>query len=444
MTLVEPTLLSLARAAAIALATMVALVLAGPGLGQDRGVARTVFWLTLMALLAPAFPGMGLLLQKQGADIPYFLFYELRVWLRYGPLALIPLWLMPPPFSDYALHCFRTGTASNWWRRWRWRMRALGPALWLGAALVFLFAFQEFELATTWNIRSWTVALFDAQVGGLALTETLRLAIFPVAIQVLVLAAIVFRLRRVDGTQTTVSSRGFNYALLPIFGALIFCIPLYMLSAMGLGFLLSPGGIASLARVAPWREMGNGAGLALAATIFAWPVAGWIAARRGLRLLLLVPGLLGPLVTGLLLLAVCRIPGLDAMRDSVFTPVLGLVLVMLPYGVLMRLGLQETSNPSALFVARQAQARWPLWKMDRWPKLAMLLLLFFFAYSDFGINSLLAPPQFVSAGVRLLNLLHYGFSQALVQMYAAAVLAPLLAMGLTAIAAHLYARRRVR
>jgi ABC-type Fe3+ transport system permease subunit len=82
--------------------------------------------------------------------------------------------------------------------------------------------------------------------------------------------------------------------------------------------------------------------------------------------------------------------------------------------------------------------------MERWPQCIALLLLFGFAYGDFTVNSLLAPPQFTSASVRLLNLLHYGRNSALNVMFAFAFAVPLGAALLTALAARIYARRCVR
>ena len=63
-------------------------------------------------------------------------------------------------------------------------------------------------------------------------------------------------------------------------------------------------------------------------------------------------------------------------------------------------------------------------------------------YPDFTINSLLAPPQFASVGARLLNLLHYGRSDALMVMFTLAFAVPLAVALLTALTAQLYPRRR--
>lgn len=446
MSLVEPTLISLGRSFGIAFGTLMAVVLLGPAVGTNRRVLKMFFWASMLALMAPALPGETLLMRHvSGKAAPTDFFpYSALIWIRYAPLALLALWLIPPPASAAALHCFRAGTASSWWPRMLWRVRAMGAGLWVGFALVFLFAFQEFELATTWNIRSWTVALFDAQVGGLALRESLRLAILPLVIQVLVLGCLGCMLRPVPRREVAHDPSGGLEIVLAFAGVLFTCLPWALLIPVGIVCVCYPHGAEAISLVAPWREIGNSAGLALAAAVFTWPVAGWMERQRGGRLLLLVPGLLGPLMCGLLVLAITQIPGCDGMRDSIFTPVLGLGLALLPYAVLLRLGLRGTSDHASLHIARSVRARWPLWKLVGWPRLAGFLLLFYFAYTDFTINSLLAPPQFVSAGVRLLNLLHYGYSPALLGMYLVATLVPLLAVGLTILTAHLYARCRVR
>lgn len=439
MPLLEPTLLSLARAFGLAGLTLALIVLAGPTFVQDRRLSRALFWTAMFTLLAPGLPGYSLLADKAHGQsgLPTFPMYEFRVWCRYAALALLPILLLPPALSDAALHCFRTGARRPGWRRFLWRISAFGPGLWLGGALVFLFVFQEFEFATTWNVRSWTVALFDAQVGGMELFSTLRLALLPLTLQIIVLGALAWRFRPAGETTPSIGTARLHPVFL--FAIAIAFIPFGILFCF-LPALLHSGGLFTNA---PWREMGNAAGLALAATVFAWPLSGWIAARRW-RLIFLIPGLLGPLVCGLLLLAIARLPGLDGFRDSVFAPVGGLVLALLPYATLFRLGFQASSDAPSLHLARGTGARWPRWKMSGQPTLIGLLLLFHFGYVDFTINSLVAPPQFVSVGVRLLNLLHYGFSETLVRMYLFASLVPILAAGLTMLLAHLYARSRVR
>ena len=121
---------------------------------------------------------------------------------------------------------------------------------------------------------------------------------------------------------------------------------------------------------------------------------------------------------------------------------LGLALVLLPFALLLRFGIETTRDRAALHTARTSGGRRAMWQLDGWPRLCAVLMLFCFGYGDFTINSLLAPPQFTSASVRLLNLLHYGRSDALMVMFILAFAVPLAAALLTALIARLYPRRR--
>ena len=75
------------------------------------------------------------------------------------------------------------------------------PAL----ALMFLVSFQEFELASLIGRPAWTVWLFDAQVGGLVLSESLRKTVLPVLCQIAVLippAALILTTRTQPDRET--------------------------------------------------------------------------------------------------------------------------------------------------------------------------------------------------------------------------------------------------
>jgi hypothetical protein len=448
VTLLEPTLFSLARATVIALATLAVLLAGGHGIrSMPRALRALGFWLVMAALLVPGFAlGFVRFDQAMQADpLARETMYCGLIWLRYGGLAVLTLWLMPPAFSPEAMHCYRRGPSYSWWRGIRWELRCWGRGLWLGVALVFLFAFQEFELATTWNMRAWPVALFDAQTGGLALADSLRMTLLPLAVQAVFVGVFIGGLRAAPPAAETSersTSRASLVLVVVFVGAAMQTWPV-LNTLVVLPVTLQSGGTHVLELV-PWREIGNGAGLAGAAAIFAWLPAGWIAARRGWRWLLVLPGLFGPMLCGLLLLAVLRLPVLDGMRDTVLAPVVGLVLALLPFALLLRVGLESTRDRAALHCAQTAAARRVVWHLDYWWRGIALLLLFGFAYGDFTINSLLAPPQFTSVSVRLLNLLHYGRNSALSMMFAFAFAIPLAVALLTALAARFYARRCVR
>ncbi len=445
MSIVEPTLLSLARASVIALTTLTVLLIGGPSIQScPPKLRRFIFWMATAALLAPGFAS-AFVLQMRIADIGPLgreLPYGLVVWSRYALIPLLVVWLMPRSVSSEAMHCFRH-SAAPWWRRPLWELAAWGRGLWLGTALVFLLAFQEFEIATTWNMRAWTVSLLDAQTGGLLLRESLRLALLPFLLQATLITALAAASRR-ESKPTELSGglseRG-TAAISPAMLSIVLCFaPMSLALSVTVRMLFAHG--TEMLTVAPWREISNTLVLSISATILAWLLAGWIETRRGWRWLLALPGLLGPLLCGLLLLTALQVPPLYLMRDTVFPTVLGLTLVLLPFALLLRFGIETTRDLSALHIARSTGGSRATWQLDGWPRLCAILMLFCFGYGDFTINSLLAPPQFTSVSVRLLNLLHYGRSSALVAMFIIAFAVPLAAALLTALIARLYPRRR--
>ena len=446
MSIVEATLFSLARAGTVALASLAILLAAGPGIcAASRGFRSWALWVVAAALLTPGF-SIAFLFQlvfmerSPGSREGLLAFL---MFSRYAAAALLVVWLTPAGTSAEAVHCLRGCAATSWWRRRVWEMRAFGRGLWLGCAVVFLLAFQEFEFATTWNMRAWTVSLFDAQVGGLSLGESLRLAALPFAIQAALIAMLAICARpgaAMPDVAGRLGSRG-AIIVLPVVLALGFAMSALVVV---LEVVMAPQTFlrSSVLALAPWREIANSAGLSAVATIFAWLLAGWIEGRRGWRWLFALPGLLGPLLCGLMLLALLQTPPLHLLRDTIFPAVLGLALVLLPFALLLRFGIGTTRDRPALHVARAAGARRAVWQLDGWPRLCALLLLFCFGYGDFTINALLAPPQFTSAGVRLLNLMHYGPSASLIVMFCLAFVVPLGAALLTALAARFYPQRR--
>ncbi|MEI9896533.1 MAG: hypothetical protein WDN28_22400 [Chthoniobacter sp.] len=74
--------------------------------------------------------------------------------------------------------------------------------------LVFLLAFADFELASLWSVKTWTMAVFDAQAGGYALGATLRLAGWPLGVQLSILAAIALARRNLRGVTDESPSHG--------------------------------------------------------------------------------------------------------------------------------------------------------------------------------------------------------------------------------------------
>ena len=99
---------------------------------------------------------------------------------------------------------------------WRFLTRAScvrGPVA--AFAIVFLFAFSEFEMASLMIVKTWTGSLFDAHAGGLALSESFRRVLGPLLCEAAAVAIAVFMLR---GQRTVASRRAAPSRATDLFG----------------------------------------------------------------------------------------------------------------------------------------------------------------------------------------------------------------------------------
>jgi ABC-type Fe3+ transport system permease subunit len=297
---------------------------------------------------------------------------------------------------------------------------------------MFLIAFQEFELASLIGRPAWTVWLFDAQVGGLALHESLRFALDPVACQVVVLAPLVWwfatrrSLPRVDDPHsppTTVCRQNAAWLFLVAAVLLIIVVP---------ASLVGQGAFEGLRRVVQSAEQLKtlltgivvGTAYALAAAIAGMLIAAPLLhlarksriARLGLVACAL-PGLFGSLVLSLALIQLFQQSYLYVLYKTPAALTAGLTLFLLPRGILVRVLLlsrgREGAHLAALLGASpsrgaQAAARelaWQLrWRAEFWS----VALLTYWGFLDLTIAYLLAPVTIVSAPVTLYNQMHFG------------------------------------
>src|ERR1039457_5293719 len=195
-------------------------------------------------------------------------------------------------------------------------------------------------MASLMVVKSWTVALFDAHAGGLALSESLCRTLGPLLCEAIAIATAfvvlgrrqVIPTRRIEGNC---ASRWFAWCHLVIAFVLVLVIPAAMVlwgTIRGFGlllenFVLSREIVASLLFAAG------------ASTLAGLAVFGLGGAARGhqrgstfCKIILVagvVAGLLGPLVLALAILAAVQLPRLISLRDTpaplVFT--LGLALL---------------------------------------------------------------------------------------------------------------------
>jgi ABC-type Fe3+ transport system permease subunit len=442
MNLLEATACTALRAAVIAFVTSaIGVVLVGRVRRCSPAALRGILALAALAYFLPAMlAGYGWLptvVKWPANSAQRELFYDALLMIRFAPIATLALWLAHAGPGAAAWHVGRLTGAI----RWRWWLREAGSAPWLAAGIVFLLAFQEFDLATSWGIRSWTVTLFDSQIGGLALNESLRLALLPLGIELMVILPLLFALKRRKAgplmeremTRQPAWPLGVLFAIAPL--ALFLVLPSW--------FVLRLGFTGVGAWFESWtmaREIVHGCISAGVASLFAWALTSIVGSRA--MAVLIIPGLLGSLLLSLVTLG--AVQNLPDIGSTVFPWLLTLTLQLLPVAALLRLLMRLRTAPAAVHTARLASARSIEWTLVRYPAMGAVLLLFCLAYSDFTISALLAPPQFTTVFVRVFNLMHYGQSAVLSVTVLFAVLVPLLVLGLTHLLLRLYVRRCVR
>jgi ABC-type Fe3+ transport system permease subunit len=324
-------------------------------------------------------------------------------------------------------------------------------------ALVFLFAFAEFEMASLLGIKTWTVSLFDAQAGGLVLSESLRRVLLPALCELAVLGAalaILFQAQRLPGRfdaarpSRSALVRGAAWAYLVVAAVVVSIVPL-MIVLRG-----TWSGIGTLARdFVMSRDILSSLLFALVAAGCAYLLAGlFVGAKGGLSwaCALSAPGLLGPLVLALIVLSVFQFSPLRKLYDTPLPLACALTLLFLPFALLLRMLLSAWRPNEALHAAellrqsgdapvrrrgervvRFIRARGRFW---------VLFLLFTWAYFDLTASSILAPSKMTPVFVRLYNLMHYGQISVLSAMVCVAVCVPLLILAIAGGARALYLR----
>ncbi|MCX5662733.1 MAG: hypothetical protein NTW19_23885 [Planctomycetota bacterium] len=164
-------------------------------LGPLRGhtIRRLAWALLLLPLLTPALP-VGYAYANFALSLVHHpalneLLYFMVVALRLAPAAALVVLLAPAPaMSPEAVRCRillagpRPTLADRFAIALAWA-RGPGRSSLAAAGLVFLLAFQEFEIASLLGIDSWTIRVFDAQGKGLPLGESIVAALPAIALQ---------------------------------------------------------------------------------------------------------------------------------------------------------------------------------------------------------------------------------------------------------------------
>jgi len=221
-------------------------------LADRRRPVRRMAWVLLLApyftpvlLTGYAYANFSLSLIHHPAINS--IFYSALLWWKFTPIAAVMLHFTPAAISAEAIHCRRLAAGASPFSHGWFLVRAgcaAGPAA--AFAVVFLCAFAEFEMASLMVVKSWTVALFDAHAGGLALSESLRRMAGPLLCESAAIATVF----AVLGRQRSISAqpipggrlgRGLAWCHLLIAFIVMLAIPATMVlwgTIRGLGLLL--------------------------------------------------------------------------------------------------------------------------------------------------------------------------------------------------------------
>ena len=384
------------------------------------------------------------------------LLYSLLLFVAIVPLGVTMLYFAPqPPMSGEAMHCFRMMPSSGWWQRLRFRLSGqLGQAI-PASCLMFLISFQDFELASLMGVSTWTVWLFDAQVGGLMLSHSVQYALLPLSIELAFVLSLLWFARKnlglvsspeVDRCEVGVATNALAWCYL-IMSVVLFCIVPW-------GWLV-PTGLAGMNAIAGHFAIGSdilaGCIFGFLATVLVYVAAQLLLpsenklhpskmragttastssrSKTFLATFAAIPGLAGALVLSLVLLWVFQTTLLNSVYNTPLPWLIGLSLLLMPRAlVLLSLYSVSRSRESEHLIrmmrtsgsvhqSRQAaELRW----QTSWAfQCAAFVLLFLWAYADLTTAAMLAPPSLVTAPVRLYNLMHYGQSSVLSAMVVA-------------------------
>lgn len=419
---------------------------------------RRALWLLVLAtILAPdliagyAFSNFSLSLIRDPLLNEAFL--TLLIGLKAAAIAAVMLSFAPPPAMTSAGGHVLTlaGNRIGGFDRLRLRMQGIAGRLLPALAVAFLFAFQQFELPSLTASTAWTVTLFDRQALVPDPVESAKSLIWPLAVELVALAPIVlFVVRAAPAKRRNVppAARRLPLRLLAWFCAVLAVslaavIPLGMLlleSLPGLGYVLPRTPTA----VSYWHEvvtaLGYGVVAAVAATLPAIGLLRLTSSTRwrslGIVLLLTacIPGLCGPLIPSLFVVAWLQSPWLLPLRDTLIPLVTVLALFLLPRAILLESLAQLIRDEPALHLAnrlrtspeaRQRRAgRQLLWEQAGFGRYCRVSLLAYWGYLDLTAATILAPAVVVPVTARLYNLMHYGHNASLSAMALFAVVVP--------------------
>jgi ABC-type Fe3+ transport system permease subunit len=438
---------------------------------QARSLGRQFIWgLLLTPFLVPPLlvgyayyrPALMLVHYPRTTEAVYCVVLFLRF---FGAAVLIRIFAPPSPISAEAIHCQRLlrSADESWPRRFfadglTW-LRGPGHASIAAFAVIFLSAFQEFEIAALMGITagdvqspaSWTVWLFNWQAGGPPLSESLAYAVTPLICELALIVPVLILLGSWMSSpwriETSADSEGRSRI-----ASCAFLIVATLLVAGGPALIVTRGalrGVQSQAASGPLLpEIGVAAAIASTTVLLTCAIcaAALGAAPRNWRgwivSLLCLPGALGALVLSLGMLWLFQLSGLQAFSQSLVPLILAVTLVLLPRSLILTAVLGSGRRPQAAHCARllaqspsAPQRRLAARLIDELEVRRFFwaaVLVWYWAYWELTAPSILAPPAATPFVVRMYNFMHYRQDDPLSVMIIASILVPLAAIAVLA------------
>lgn len=408
------------------------------------------------------------------ADVVAELLYAAVLLFRLTPVAALLMWLIPGPrLSDEALYCHRLLTSGDPLpARLLRQLAMIARGLWAAGlpafSVVFLLAFQEFEIASLMQISrspvAWTVWLFDNHAGGLMLSHSLSATVLPLVCEVAVLglAGLALFGRRRDHSEAiqnrvTVERVEDLKPALRLSGGQRICVWLFLAWAI-LSIAVVPSasvsrdalvGLSAFFRKSPvWPGFLGETCTSLAFGLTSALAAFWLAGHvlrgftgsrvsRSLALLVVLPGLIGTLVLSLAALWAFQRPGLRAAYDTPLPILVVQTLFLLPRAVLLRCVLAWTAPAAAVHISQlmstargriQIQGRRLLGHYRTRPAAWVVAVLTYWGYWDLTTAAILRPVHLAPFAPGLYNSMHYGRNEILAAKTLVAVVFPLVCL----------------
>jgi len=385
------------------------------------------------------------------------LIYSSLVLLKVVPVGTVCFYVSGPALisaeSDFIRKSVNSTTAQiseikTQWSFFLWKyVLQLFPV----GALLFLLAFQEFEMASLIYRDSWTVWIFDAQARGVSITQSVSYLAEPLLIELCVIIVAVFFLSRIRNQpqlelhQSVKRTHSFSSILLWGYLFAAFFVSVVMpFSLTGWGGVLALGSLFQnqLQLVETLGECAWGMVYGITSGIAAWGFASFFFSRNQSRqlkmlgFLLCLPGLCGSLTLGVVIAKLFLTESAYWLYDTPLALFLALVLFLFPRAAFLKLIVLAPRENVSFFLVRvlsqsknQTQTlsgnllQWDLnGKMQYWT----VVILAFWAYWDVTISSILSPNNTTTSSVRLYGLMHYGQNSVLSAMTFLSLCIPIL------------------